>query len=229
MVRVNAVVGNITLTTCPLGQRRVVSGTGGVGPSRLPWKPVGTSSVPGGGNTDGSAIACGGCPWARANSMVLLIRAVRTARINNTMEFARAQGQPPQAMADPSVFPPPGTELVPTGFQGNLEGPTPPVPLTTRRWPSGQVVSVMFPTTAFTLTTHKLYDGMCREVVHSTFRAANAPEVADSMPDPNNRNPRFVFLYADSRLQGNTRHTVELRGTLSGAPWSRVWAFTTSP
>ena len=155
--------------------------------------------------------------------------AVRTARMNNTMEFARAPGQQPQAMAEPSLFPPPGTELVPTGFQGNLEGPTPPVPLTTRRWPSGQVVSVMFPSTAFTVTTHKLYDGMCREVVHSTFRAATAPEVADSTPDPNNRNARFVFLYADSRLQTNTRHTVEFRGTLNGAPWSRVWAFTTSP
>jgi len=155
--------------------------------------------------------------------------AVRTTRMNNTMEFARAQGQSAQTLAEPSVFPPPGTELVPTGFQGNLEGPTPPVPISTRRWPSGQVVSVMFPSTEFTITSHKLYDGMCRELVHSTFRAANAPEVADSMPDANNRNPRFIFLYADSRLQGNTRHTVEVRGTLNGAPWSRVWAFTTAP
>ncbi|MFO0609101.1 MAG: CAP domain-containing protein [Polyangiales bacterium] len=154
---------------------------------------------------------------------------VRTARTNNTMEFARRSGQQGQTLTAPSLFPPPGTEGVPTGFQGNLEGPTPPVPLSTGRWPSGAVVSVMFPSNTFTLTTHKLYDGMCREVVHSAFRAASAPEMEGVQADPSNSNRRFVFLYGDARLQTNTRYTVELRGTVDGAPWSRVWAFTTAP
>lgn len=155
--------------------------------------------------------------------------AVRSARSNNTMEFGRAQGMAPQSLTEPSLFPPPGTADVPAAFQGNLEGPTPPVPRSTRAWPSGAVVSVMFPSVNFTIATHKLYDGMCREVVHSAFRAPNAPEVADAAADSNNRNPRFVFLYGDARLQPGTRYTVELRGTLEGAPWARVWAFTTSP
>ncbi len=150
-------------------------------------------------------------------------------RANNTMEFARAAGTPAPALTDVSVFPPPGADYVPAAFQGNLEGPTPPVPTSTRAWPSGQVVSLMFPTNTFTITSHRLLDGRCNEVTHSTFRAPNAPSVADSQPDSNNRNPRFVFLYADRRLEAATRYTVEVRGTVNDAPWHRVWSFTTSP
>lgn len=153
---------------------------------------------------------------------------VGATRRNNTMEFARPAGASPQALTDVSLFPPPGTANVPTFFQGNLEGPTPPVPQSTRRWPSGTVISLMFPTSNFSVETHRLYDGQCQEVVHSAFRAAGA-NVADAADDSNNRNPRFVFLYADARMRQNTRYTVEVRGALNGEPWSRVWAFTTSP
>ncbi len=151
-------------------------------------------------------------------------------RFHTTMEFARPQGASSSALTDVSVFPPPGTTGVPTAFQGNLEGPTPPTPAT-GRWPSGTVISLMFPTNEFTIETHKLYDGQCQEVAHSTFRSsrAAASTVADAQPDTNNSNPRFVFLYGDVRLTTNTQYTVEMRGTLNGAAWSRVWAFTTSP
>lgn len=149
-------------------------------------------------------------------------------RLNNTMDFARPSGASAGALTDVSVFPPPGTTYVPAAFQGNLEGPTPPVPRSTRAWPSGQVISLMFPSDAFTIESHHLYDGSCTDVVHSTFIAAGAT-VADAAVDANNHNRRFVFLYADRRLNANTQYTVEIRGTRDGAPWSRVWAFTTSP
>ncbi len=151
-------------------------------------------------------------------------------RFHNTMEFARPQGGTAGTLTDVSLFPPPGTTGVPFQFQGNLEGPTPPTPAT-GRWPSGTVISMMFPTNDFSITTHKLYDGQCQEVAHSTFRSsrATASTVSDAQADTNNSNPRFVFLYGDTRLASNTQYTVELRGTLNGAPWSRVWAFTTTP
>ncbi len=151
-------------------------------------------------------------------------------RFHNTMEFGRSAGMNAPALADVSVFPPPGTTNVPTAFQGNLEGPTPPTPAT-GAWPSGQVISLMFPSTNFTIETHRLLDGECNPVDHSTFRAARVADgvVADSRADANNSNARFVFLYGDRRLANNTRYTVEIRGTLNGAPWYRVWAFTTAP
>lgn len=151
-------------------------------------------------------------------------------RFHNTMEFARPQGTSAPSLNDVSVFPPPGTTNVPTAFQGNLEGPTPPLPAT-GMWPSGTVISLMFPTNEFTIESHKLYDGACTEVPHSTFRSARLADtaVADARGDMNNSNPRFVFLYGDTRLRGNTQYTVEVRGTVNGEPWSRVWAFTTAP
>ncbi len=151
-------------------------------------------------------------------------------RFHNTMEFARPAGGSAQPQTDVSVFPPPGTTGAPTYFQGNLEGPTPPTPAT-GRWPSGTVISLMFHTNTFTITSHKLYDGQCQEVAHSTFRSSRLGDgvVADSQPDAQNGNPRFVFLYGDARLQTNTQYTVEVRGTVNGEAWSRVWAFTTSP
>jgi uncharacterized protein YkwD len=150
-------------------------------------------------------------------------------RFHNTMEFARPSGASSRALTEVSLFPPPGTTGVPAGFRGDLEGPTPPLP-EGGAWPSGQVISLMFPSNDFTITTHTLYDATCNEVAHSTYRAASVSEarIVNSLPDMNNRNERFVFLYANRALTRNTQYTMEVRGTVQGTAWSRVWSFTTS-
>lgn len=137
----------------------------------------------------------------------------------NTMEWARPSGTSAQPITRVVLLPPPGATSVPTSFQGNLEGPTPPRPMT-GNWPSGPVISLTFPTTSFTVDTHRLLDGNCQEVVHSYFSAATDPNLGG--------NRRFVYFYADRPLTRATDYTAEVRGTLNGTPWSRVWRFRTS-
>lgn len=139
----------------------------------------------------------------------------------NTMEFARPSGAAAGVLAEPAVFPPPGQTGVPVLFRGNLEGPTPPLPAT-GRWPSGPVITVTFPTQEFELTVHKVYDVACTEVPSSYFTARTST-------DSNVRNlaRRIAFFYPDAPLAASSEYTVEVRGTVDGQPWSRVWRFTT--
>lgn len=139
----------------------------------------------------------------------------------NTMELGRAltaQAIPP---ARPAVFPLPGQDGVPIAFFGQRESPTPPPP-NTHAWSeaaSGPVVTVTFPTTAFTVTAHRLYDGDCAEVAHSYFDAQSDRQL--------NARSAAVYLYADRQLARATVYTVSMEGTSGGAPWQRTWSFRT--
>lgn len=136
---------------------------------------------------------------------------------HNTMDFGRPAGTPTPTQMGVVVFPPPGTTDVPPAFNGNLEGPTPPMPAS-GRWPSGTVISLNFPTDNYEVTEHKLYDSLCNEVAHSYFTSAT---------DSNNHNRRFVFFYANAPLTTHNDYTVRVSATVNGEPWTKTWQFRT--
>ncbi len=136
---------------------------------------------------------------------------------HNTMDLGRSLGVAVPAQTGVAVFPPAGTTGVPPAFQGNLEGPTPPLPAS-GRWPSGSVISLDFPSSNFTVASHQIYNSFCEPVPHTYFTTAN---------DPNNHNARFVYFYANQPLNHAETYTVEVHATVDGADWSRTWKFHT--
>ncbi len=151
----------------------------------------------------------------------------RTA-FHNVMAFAAPRsGRSGTRHAAFAVFPVPGQSDVPTGFRGDLEGPTPPAPGTLGAWPrglsSGTVVSAHFNDNNFSVTSHELFrsnpeSNQCDPVEHTFLSTAN---------DMNLRNSSDVFLYGNEQLAARTEYVVRLRGTLGGANFERSWAFTT--
>lgn len=151
--------------------------------------------------------------WASA-------RAASGGNTNNTMEFARAGSGP--ALDHVVVFPFPGQTDVPTTFQGNLEGPTPPVPESTHRWPSGTVITLTFPSTNFTVTSHRILDDDDMPVAHSFFTAATSTDASVRQLAT-----RIAFMYPDAPLRAGIEYLVEVHATVAGEDWSKTWAFTT--
>jgi hypothetical protein len=151
----------------------------------------------------------------------------RTA-FHNVMDLAAPRsGRTGTRHATFAVFPVPGQTDVPTGFRGDLEGPSPPAPGTLGAWPrgwsSGTVISAHFNDSNFTITSHELFKSdpagnRCDPVEHTMISAAN---------DMNLRNSPDVFLYANAELSAQTEYVVRLRGTLGGENFERIWAFTT--
>ncbi len=137
----------------------------------------------------------------------------------NTEDFAAPLSGGMATQSGVLVFPPPGTTGVPAQFEGDLEGPTPPAPMSTGAWPSGPVVSLNFPDMNFTVTDHQLYDGSCNPVVHSYF---------DATTDTNTQMlyPEFAYLYADVPLHPGETYTAEITATVDGAAYHRAWRFT---
>ncbi|MEI8257626.1 MAG: CAP domain-containing protein, partial [Deltaproteobacteria bacterium] len=76
---------------------------------------------------------------------------------HNVMDFGAPRSPHPTTPTHPVVFPVPGLTAVPPSFQGWLEGPTPPWP-GGGAWPSGRtsgtVISMHFPSDAWTVTEH---------------------------------------------------------------------------
>jgi hypothetical protein len=145
---------------------------------------------------------------------------------HNTMEFGSLSSMPRGTITEPVLFPPPGATGVPPGFQGNLEGPRPPAPRSTNRWPSGQVVSVTFPSNNVTILHHRILNAFCEPLVHSTF-ARTEDTAHEVVGDRQIASAGFVYLYADTALQPGSEHTVELEATVDGRRWYRVWSFRT--
>jgi uncharacterized protein YkwD len=151
----------------------------------------------------------------------------RTA-FHNVMDFGTPRsGERPSQPSTFAIFPVPGQNDVPTGFRGDLEGPTPPAPGTLGAWPrgvsSGTVISAHFVENNFDVTSHELFrsspaGNTCEPVEHTFISKAN---------DMNLRNAPDVFMYANEQLQSGTEYVVRLRGTLNGGNFERAWAFTT--
>lgn len=148
-------------------------------------------------------------------------RSATSANTDNTMEFARGGGNAP-TLDHVVVFPFPGQTDVPTTFQGNLEGPTPPVPESTHRWPSGTVITLTFPSTHFTVTSHRILDDDTMPVEHSLFTAATS-----SNSDVQRLSTRVAFMYPDTPLRSGIEYLVEVHATVDGEDWQKTWAFTT--
>lgn len=139
-------------------------------------------------------------------------------KTNNVMDFGIAKGASAKAPEKPAVFPLPGQTQVPLGFSG-AESPQPPAPDT--GWPSGQIVSLHFPTKTWAVTEHHLFStagGMCVEVPHVYIDRTND----DNLKDAND-----VFFYANMPMTNGTEYVAEVVGTMNGAAFKRTWAFKT--
>jgi hypothetical protein len=110
---------------------------------------------------------------------------------------------------------------VPTAWYGN-EGPTPPAP--SGGWPSGPVLSVVFPPGAtVAISAEELFDASCAAVPHLAG-GTGLPDVGlelGFLPD------RGLVLYANDPLQGGASYTVNVEYTLDGTPGHRTFRFTT--
>lgn len=147
---------------------------------------------------------------------------------HNVVDFGTPRGMPGMQPPEVALFPPAGTTQVRPFFRGDLEGPTPPGPGLVP-WPrgvsSGTVISMHFGTDNFVVQTHEIYlsnqramPARCDAVEHTFISRDN---------DPNLRNGRHVFMYANEVLQARTEYVARIKGTLDGRPFDRSWAFTT--
>ena len=116
---------------------------------------------------------------------------------------------------------------MPTGFRGDLEGPTPPGPGDLGPWPSGkssgQVVSLHFTSSSWEVKEHHLYDhtgAACAEVPHTYIDKNNDENLANFSSDD-------VFLYANDELRAGVEYVVVISGTFQGQPFTRSWAWKT--
>ncbi len=118
-------------------------------------------------------------------------------------------------------YPVDGQTGVPRSWSGN-EGPQPPTPPT--GWPSGPVISVVFPPDAnVTITAHEIYDDACNPVAHVAGGQGIQP------------NPGFderflgsaVALYPNDPLAGGKTYVVNVEYTMNGSPGHRTFRFTT--
>jgi hypothetical protein len=146
--------------------------------------------------------------------------------VNNVVDFGTASGSPRAPKILP-VFPVPGDTGVPTGFRGDLEGPTPPGPGDLGAWPpgktSGQVISMHFTGGNWQVDAHHLYShsgAACTEVAHTYIDKNDDPTLGDFSSND-------VFLYANDELHAGTEYVVVISGMFQGQPFTRSWAFKT--
>ena len=107
-------------------------------------------------------------------------------------------------------------------FYGNNEGPTPPSP--PAGWPSGPVISIVFPPSAtVSITDHKIYDAAgCSQIAHVSggYDLPN-PGFDLSLLGPT------VVLYPNAPLTSGHTYTVYVAYTMNGSPGHRTFRFTT--
>lgn len=139
------------------------------------------------------------------------------------VDFGTASGESGKKPSAPVVFPPPGSEGIPPVFDGNTEGPRPPPPPATDKWPAGVPISIHFHGDPYTIDEHHLYKramGTCTEVPHAFFDGTSDPNLGNFAPDS-------AFFYADMPMSGGTEYIMSVKGTAAGQPYTRAWAFTT--
>lgn len=140
------------------------------------------------------------------------------------MNFGTPAGTPTPTAPGIIVFPVPGQIEVPPEFEGFTETPTPPGPAGQDPWPqgvpSGQVISVHFPSLAGMVTEHKLYNATdgCTPV-DTTY--------TDDRSDPALMGTHSAFFYADEPLAPNTVYVVQVKGMFNKEGFTRTWSFTT--
>ena len=125
--------------------------------------------------------------------------------------------------ADPAFvtnYPVHGQTGVPTSFAGN-EGPEPPVP--PGGWPSGSIVSIIFPPGGtVTITSHALYDGACNAVEH----LAGGADLAETPGFQLGFLGSTVVMYALGPLASGASYTASVEYTLDGVEGHRTFQFT---
>ena len=114
------------------------------------------------------------------------------------------------------VYPWPGQVDLPASWGGN-EAPQPPPP--SSGYPSGTVITL---TTAggssLTLDLHQLLDASGNEVAHVWLERGSNGFLSETWA-----------MYAEQPLQKGSTYTVHVEGSLSNAPWTKTWSFTTRP
>jgi len=118
-------------------------------------------------------------------------------------------------------YPVHGQTGVPTDWLGN-EGPQPPTPPT--GWPSGPVISIIFPPGANVgITAHQIYDDTCQTIEH----VAGGQGI---QPDPGFQGSFLgstVAMYPNNSLASHKTYTVNVEYTMGGQPGHRTFSFTT--
>ena len=136
----------------------------------------------------------------------------------DTMDFGCGGSSDPSLVTN---YPVHGQTGFPTSFLGN-EGPEPPAPPS--GWPSGAIISVIFPQGAsVSITAHQLFDASCAALDH----VAGGADIA---PDPGFQTgflSSTIVMYANTALQSGQSYTVDVEYTLNGAPGNRTFQFTT--
>jgi len=135
-----------------------------------------------------------------------------------TMDFGCCGPSDPGLVTN---FPVHGQTGVPTSWNGN-EGPAPPAPPS--GWPSGPVLSVIFPSVdGLHITAHEVFDAACTALAHVAGGADITP------------NPGFdgsflrstIVFYTNAPLQSGRTYTVNVEYTRGGTPGHRTFSFTT--
>jgi hypothetical protein len=121
-----------------------------------------------------------------------------------------------------AVYPLPGQTAVKPDFNGSTEGPTPLPPTSTKKWPSGTVISVTFSKDNYTITSHALYDSACQPVVHSAHGYFDDPVLQTELQDK-----KFFYMFSDAPLAHGMTYTASVSAMVGGAAWSQTWSFTT--
>ncbi|MFO0613349.1 MAG: CAP domain-containing protein [Polyangiaceae bacterium] len=134
----------------------------------------------------------------------------------DTMDFGNGQAADPAFVTN---YPVHGQKGVPVSFGGN-EGPTPPAP--PAGFPSGSVISIIFPSAGVHITKHDLFDSSCASLPH----VAGGQDLPAAGFQQGFLGPTVV-LYANAPLASGASYTVNVEYTLNGQPGHRTFQFTT--
>ncbi|MGH7268852.1 MAG: hypothetical protein ACREJ3_00340, partial [Polyangiaceae bacterium] len=134
------------------------------------------------------------------------------AAMCDTMDFGTGMTGAPADLV--VTYPYDGQTGVPTSFQGNYEGPTPPVP--PGGWPSAYPVTVYVQ--GATMTVHELSIDGGAQLAHQWITPQTSMDLSDA-----------VVLYGNSPLASATRYRVHVSGTRNkgGAAVDVSFTFTT--
>jgi uncharacterized protein YkwD len=135
----------------------------------------------------------------------------------DTMDFGASSAADPAFVTN---YPVHGQANVPTQWSGN-EGPQPPAP--SGGFPSGPVVSVVFPSSSGVhIVKHQIFDGSCNALSH----VAGGADLPDVGFQAGFLGPT-IALYTDKPLASGAEYTVNVEYELSGSPGHRTFKFKT--
>lgn len=135
----------------------------------------------------------------------------------DTIDFGR--GTTPAPNNTVVVYPYDGQTNIPLAFNGQYEGPMPPMPGT--GWPSSAPISVY--AQKIMVTEHVLTkDGDPTPIEH-VWLDSQAEIVAQDM---RRQLTNVVFMYANKPFEANTKYRVKVSGTYGGGALMKEWTFT---